>query len=84
MSPEKIPLVIFALVVFTLWILSRVFRWDELTYEQFKDSSIMWFWLDFFGIAKTRQNCLRFMRALWIVTLIVVSVGTIAALRSGR
>jgi len=82
MSTDKIVLVVFVLFWFALFILSRRFRWDELAYEQFKDSRIMWFWLDALAIPKTRQNCLRFQFAVWIVMLVMLSVFTISALRS--
>jgi hypothetical protein len=77
MNTDKIVLVVFALFWFALFILSRSFRW-----EQFKDSRIMWFWFDVFSVPKTRENCLRFQFAVWILLLILLSVFTIAALRS--
>ena len=81
-NTDKIVLVVFALFWFALFILSRRLRWDERAYEQFKDSRIMWFWFDVFGVPKTRQNCLRFQFAVWIAMLVMLSVFTIAALRS--
>jgi hypothetical protein len=82
MNADKIALVVFALFWFALFILSRRLRWDERAYEQFKDSRIMWFWFDVFSVPKTRENCLRFQFAVWILLLILLSVFTIAALRS--
>jgi uncharacterized membrane protein YhaH (DUF805 family) len=83
MNTDKIVLVVFALFWFALFILSRRFRWDERSYEQFKDWRIMWLWLDVFGVPKTRENCLRFSFAVWIAMLVLLSVFTIAALRFG-
>ena len=75
--------VVLSLFWFALFILSRVFRWDEITYEQFKDSRIMWYWLDTFGVPRTRENCLRFLLVVWIGGVLLASVFTISALRSG-
>ena len=83
-NANKIALVVLALLWFALFILSRRLRWDERAYEQFKDSRIMWFWFDVLGVPKTRQNCLRFQFGVWIAMLILLSVFTIAALRSSR
>jgi hypothetical protein len=82
MNGDKIALLVFAMFWFALFILSRRFRWDERSYEQFKDSRIIWFWLDLFSVPKTRENCLRFSFAVWIAVLVLLSVFTIAALRS--
>ena len=60
MNADKIVLVVFALFWFALFIISRRFRWDQRAYGQFKDSRIMWFWLDVFSVPKTRENFLRF------------------------
>jgi hypothetical protein len=65
LNADKITLVVLALLWFALFILSRRLRWDERAYEQFKDSRIMWFWFDVFGVPKTRQNCLRFQFGVW-------------------
>jgi hypothetical protein len=81
-NTDKVVLVVFALFWFALFVLSRTFHWDELAYEQFKDSRIMWFWLDFFGIPRTRKNCLRFQFGVWIAGLVMLTVFTISALRS--
>jgi hypothetical protein len=81
-NTDKLVLVAFALLWFALFFLSRIFRWDEITYEQFKHSRTMWFWLDTFGVPKTRENCLRFMLAAWIGGLLLVLLCTIAAVRS--
>ena len=82
MNSDKITLTVLAVFWFALFIISRRFRWDERAYEQFKDSRIIWFWLDVFNIPKTRANCLRFSFAVWIAMLVLLSVFTIAALRS--
>jgi hypothetical protein len=82
MNSDKIALVVFALFWFALFFLSRRLRWDERAYEQFKDSRIMWFWFDVFSVPKTRENCLRFQFAVWLLLLILLSMFTIAALRS--
>src|SRR5437764_15148073 len=60
MNSDQIVLVVLAMFWLVLFIFSRRFRWDERTYEQFKDSRIIWFWLDVFSVPKTRENCLRF------------------------
>src|SRR5260370_31529852 len=83
MNGDKIGLVVFAIFWFVLFILSRRFHWDKLVYAQFKDSRIMWFWLDAFGFPQTRENCLRFLFAAWIIGFVLLSASTIAALRSG-
>jgi len=82
MNADKMVLLVFALFWFALFIVSRRLRWDERAYEQFKDSRIIWFWLDVFSVPKTRENCLRFQLAVWIAMLLMLSVFTIAALRS--
>ena len=82
MNSDQITLTVLAVFWFALFIISRRFRWDERAYEQFKDSRIIWFWLDVFNIPKTRGNCLRFSFAVWIAMLVLLSVFTIAALRS--
>jgi hypothetical protein len=82
MNDGQLFLVVLSLFWFALFILSRRLRWDERAYEQFKDSRIMWFWFDVFNIPKTRENCLRFQFAVWILLLIFLSVFTIAALHS--
>ncbi|TMC90678.1 MAG: hypothetical protein E6J11_21160 [Chloroflexi bacterium] len=84
MRVDKILLVIFALTWFFLCIDSRRSGWDEHAYEQFKNSCKIWFWLDTFHVARTRQNCLRFIRATWAALLVAVSASTIAVLIWGR
>ena len=60
MNSDQIVLVVLAMFWLVLFIFSRRFRWDQRAYEQFKDSRIIWFWLDVFRVPKTRENCLRF------------------------
>ncbi len=83
MNSDQIVLVVLAMFWLVLFIFSRRFRWDQRAYKQFKDSRIIWFWLDVFRVPKTRENCLRFSFAVWIAMLVLLSVFTIAALRSG-
>jgi len=83
MNSDQIVLVVLAMFWLVLFIFSRRFRWDQRAYEQFKDSRIIWFCLDVFRVPKTRENCLRFSFAVWIAMLMLLSVFTIAALRSG-
>jgi hypothetical protein len=82
MNDGQLFLVVLSLFWLALFILSRRLRWDERAYDQFKDSRVMWFWLDVFNVPKTRANCLRFQFAVWILLLIFLSVFTIVALRS--
>jgi hypothetical protein len=82
MNTDKVVVVVFALFWFVLFILSRSFRWDERAYDQFKGYRIMWFWFDVFSVPKTRENCLRFQLGVWIALLVMLSVFTIAVLRS--
>ncbi len=77
MNSDQIVLVVLAMFWLVLFIFSRRFRWDQRAYEQFKDSRII------FRVPKTRENCLRFSFAVWIAMLVLLSVFTIAALRSG-
>jgi hypothetical protein len=82
-ATDRVVLIMFSLFWFALFILSRCFRWDELVYEQLKNSRVMWFWLDVFSVPKTRENCLRLQFAVWILALVLLSVVTIGAVRSG-
>jgi hypothetical protein len=84
MRIDKLLLVLFTLAWFALWLISRRFQWDELAYEQSKDSAIAWRWLDVFKIPKTRENCLRFMQLAWVGLLVLLSAGTIVVLIWGR
>jgi hypothetical protein len=83
MNSDQIVLVVLAMFWLVLFSFSRRFRWDQRAHEQFKDSRIIWFWLDVFRVPNTRENYLRFSFAVWIAMLVLLSVFTIAALRSG-
>ena len=81
---DKVMLVAFAVVAFSLWMASRRFRWAERTYERTRSDSFAWFWLDTFHVAKTRQNCVRLLRGTWTAAVFMIALGTIVVLIWGR
>ena len=61
----------------TLWAVSLWRHWPEQVYEQKKDSSFTWYWLEVFGIPKTRGNCVRLLRSCNVVGMTIVTGSTL-------
>jgi hypothetical protein len=54
--------------------------WAEKLYERNKKSYWTWYWLRFFKIPITRDNCIRFTKNASAFSFIVLTLGAILAL----
>ncbi len=56
--------------------------WAEKTYKRFKDNSFMWLGMDLFGISRTQDSSIRFLKTIsWIgMILVVASIITVMVL----
>ena len=60
-TAKMILLICYAVCIFA-WSKNIWGDWAEKAYE--KTSEITWFWLSVFGIEKTRENCIRFLKVV--------------------
>ena len=63
---------LFSLVAVIGWAMNIWGGWVEKTYERTKDSATTWFWLRFFRIPTTPENCIRFMKYASAGGLVVI------------
>lgn len=74
MRKDKWFLLIFWAIAVFLWGLNIWGNWAEQTYHKWKDNRFFWGWLDRFGIARTRENYIRFAKVTSWLGIIIVTV----------
>lgn len=79
MSHEKIMLLMFGGFVIAAWVVALWRRWPEAVFVR-APNGMIWYWLAFFGIPKTRENCVRFARGCCIAGIVLVSISTLLVL----
>ena len=75
MDTEGILVLVFWLAVMCLWAMSIWGGWAERHYDRVGGSSVSWFWLRQFGVATTKENCVRFSKRVSLVGMAVVTIG---------
>ena len=51
--------------------------WAEQFYENNKASKYSWYWLDKFRVEKTKDNCVKFLKIISWVGIIVITLSSI-------
>ena len=74
MRADKICAVLFWAALVSFWSMSVWGGWAERAYARSCDSSPKWFWLRFFGIPRTRSNCVRFLKSVSLFGMGLVTV----------
>jgi hypothetical protein len=67
----------FWILVTLLWSMNIWGGWAERDYETHKQARWKWFWLSFFNIPISKENCVRFQKTVSAVGIALVSAGTI-------
>jgi hypothetical protein len=80
MQMEKILLIVFWLITAGLFSMVIWGGWAESKYEKLKERYWPWYWLHFFKITATRENCLRFMKGTSVLGLFLVTLGILMVL----
>jgi hypothetical protein len=80
MSTEKVIVLLYDLALIALWIAANKLNWFRRIYEKKRASAYTWFWLDTFHVAKTPQNCIRFMQVSFAAVIVLVMLGTLLLL----
>jgi hypothetical protein len=80
MELEKVFLISFWFIVSVLFSISIWGGWAEKMYERNKESYWPWYWLRFFKIPLTRENCIRFTKRASAFGFIMITLGTIFTL----
>ncbi len=79
----KTAVVFYSACVF-VWAMNIWGGWAEAVYEKNKDSNFMWFWLLVFGVAKTRKNCVKFLKGLSCVGMFYFTLAIMLFFLQGR
>jgi hypothetical protein len=66
-------------IAICLWAMTIWGGWAEKCYEREKDSYWAWCWLRITGVSLTKSNCVRFIKAVSLLGIVLVSVGMFAA-----
>ena len=62
-----------------LWAMVVWGGWAERVYERHKGSRWPWFWLRIAGAEPSRKSCVRFLKAVSFLGMVLVSIGVLAA-----
>jgi hypothetical protein len=66
-------LIVGYIICLFLWSIAMLEGWAERVYEQRKNKKFTWYWLRLFNIAETRENCIRFVKIIsWIGMLLSI------------
>jgi hypothetical protein len=80
MELDKAFLISFWFIVSVLFSMSIWGGWAEKMYERNKESYWAWYWLRFFKIPLTRENCIRFTKRVSAFGFIALTLGTVFTL----
>ena len=83
MSATAIALVALTGVAIAIWALTLWGVWAEKVYERERYSSAPWYWLRVMGITTSRENCVRFLKIVSALGLVLVLLGVVAGLFLG-
>jgi len=75
MDKASIFILIFWVAVMRLWTMIIWGGWAERHYDRVGGSSASWFWLRRFGVATTKENCVRFSKRVSLVGMALVTLG---------
>ena len=77
MNTEAVLLAVWSVFFISLFATSIWRGWAHDVYEKSKDSRWTWYWLDLFGVPRTRDNCVRFLNGCSWAGIGLLVVGTI-------
>jgi hypothetical protein len=77
MEIDTVFLISFWFVFSVLFSMSIWGSWAEKMYERNKDNYWTWYWLRFFKIALTRENCICFTKGASVFGFVLLTLGTI-------
>jgi hypothetical protein len=84
MRTDHLYLVLFWAAAMGLWSMSVWGNWAERTYEKGRDQAYMWFWLRVFGIPRTRENCVRFVKGTSLAGMALLTLMTAVVFLLGK
>ena len=84
MREDKLYLLLFWAGAMGLWSMSVWGGWAEKTYENHPEDGFRWYWLRVFGIPRTRQNCVRFLKGASFFGMALLTIMTGAFLLWGK
>jgi hypothetical protein len=84
MRADKVCLVLFWAGAMGLWSMSVWRGGAEKTYEKHPEDAFPWYWLRVFGIPRTRQNCVRFLKGASLFGMALLTIMTGAVLLWGK
>ena len=73
MSRTHLIVLLFWAVTTVLWAMSVWGPWAARLYDRVGPDSIGWYWLRVFDVPRTRENCIRFVRVLSLVGIVMVT-----------
>jgi len=79
MSTAHIALLGFWAFAMILWSRSVWGPWAERVYDRVGPESITWYWLRIFGLPRTRDNCIRFLKVVSLAGMILLTLGVAAS-----
>ncbi len=80
MTKEKLLILIFWVIVSVLFSMSIWGGWAETLYQKNRNAHWSWYWLRFFHVELNEKNCILFIKGTSVAGLILVSVGSLAAI----
>lgn len=84
MKTDKVFLLFFWAGGIGLWSMSVWGGWAEKTYWKIKDSDAAWYWLRVLRIPRTQDNCIRFLKGVSILGMIIITLMTGAVVLWGK
>jgi hypothetical protein len=84
MGTTQVILLVLALATIGAWAMNVWGGWAEKVYEKQKDSALSWYWLRLMGITTSRKNCVRFIKIVSTLGIVLLSIGLVAGFLIGK
>ncbi len=81
---NNLVLIVFDAGVIALWAMVIWGGWAEKAYVKTKNSEFTWYWLTMFGVEKSQDNCVRFIKSVSAFGIVLLAVATLLLMRFGK
>jgi len=79
MSAPQIVLLACWVITIILWSQTIWGSWAGRVYERVGSDSIAWYWLRVFGMPRTKENCIRFLKRVCLGGMVLFTLGVVAS-----
>jgi hypothetical protein len=74
MNTEKILIFLFSIFVIILFAMNFNEKWNNRNYERLKDKKHTWYWFKIFKVSETKENFIKFYRALSVFVISILTL----------